>query len=250
MKLHPIILSAILSFFTATQVLADPIEIHGFGDLFSSQVKAKSGEEWFGVIKAGDSSTLVKGELKIERIIEEGESDEESRVRMHFKTVEKTFTWSDEGAPRFLVRGKSLKPGQLETRAASSSQEESRPLWLGLTHSFQPLKPWNAAIREPWLRLYATGSISESGDPQDLITTYCLHLALAEKSQKLICNPALATQPPTLVWAGDLDRDGKLDLVVDASGHEASTLLNLFISSSVKRDEIVKLVSSFQSSGC
>lgn len=47
---------------------------------------------------------------------------------------------------------------------------------------------------------------------------------------------------PALLWAGDLDRDGKIDLLMDVSGHYASMELRLFLSSRAGPGELVREV--------
>lgn len=55
---------------------------------------------------------------------------------------------------------------------------------------------------------------------------------------------------PRLVWAGDIDRDKKLDLVFDTDS-ESSYERELFLSKNVEKDEIVKKSGSFwRPSGC
>ena len=59
----------------------------------------------------------------------------------------------------------------------------------------------------------------------------------------------LVDQHCNLQWAGDLDGDGKLDLVMDLSDYYNLSELTLFLSSGAGTS-IVKKVSSFCTSGC
>jgi hypothetical protein len=47
---------------------------------------------------------------------------------------------------------------------------------------------------------------------------------------------------PALLWAGDLDRDGKVDLLMDVSGHYSSMELRLYLSSRATPGELVREV--------
>jgi hypothetical protein len=55
---------------------------------------------------------------------------------------------------------------------------------------------------------------------------------------------------PSLTWAGDLDRDGKLDLLLQLSPHYAGSELVLFLSSAASGRDPVREVARFASSGC
>jgi hypothetical protein len=55
---------------------------------------------------------------------------------------------------------------------------------------------------------------------------------------------------PTLLWAGDLDRDGKIDLLLDVSSHENVSELALFLSSDATKGEILHRTASFRATGC
>jgi hypothetical protein len=55
----------------------------------------------------------------------------------------------------------------------------------------------------------------------------------------------------SLLWVGDLDRDGKLDLYMDFYGYEKGGYgSGLFLSSEAEKGELVKQVADFSASGC
>lgn len=54
----------------------------------------------------------------------------------------------------------------------------------------------------------------------------------------------------TIVWIGDLDRDGRLDLIVDASDHYNVGELRLYLSGRARSGSLVKLVASRRTTGC
>jgi len=53
-----------------------------------------------------------------------------------------------------------------------------------------------------------------------------------------------------LRWAGDLDGDGKLDLILAADHHYNLSTTRLFLSSRAKKGELVQEVAKFSTSGC
>lgn len=54
----------------------------------------------------------------------------------------------------------------------------------------------------------------------------------------------------SLKWAGDLDGDGKPDLLLTADSHYARETLRLFLSSKAKKGELVHEVASLTGEGC
>jgi len=60
----------------------------------------------------------------------------------------------------------------------------------------------------------------------------------------------LLDQHCELVWAGDLDGDGKLDLFMNLSDHYNVTEATLFLSSRSRADKLVEPVAVFRTVGC
>lgn len=55
---------------------------------------------------------------------------------------------------------------------------------------------------------------------------------------------------PHLIWAGDLDRDGKIDLLFDEADREFYSRYTLYLSSAAKDGELVGKVAEWTTSGC
>jgi hypothetical protein len=53
-----------------------------------------------------------------------------------------------------------------------------------------------------------------------------------------------------VAFAGDLDRDGRLDLIADVSGHWNEWRVALFLSSAAEEGDLVAQVAEFRSNGC
>ncbi len=92
-------------------------------------------------------------------------------------------------------------------------------------------------------------------------TAHCeLQLRIDERSQTLASWQAQARTPgpwmlgndayPHLRWAGDLDRDGRLDLLIDVSDHYNVSAPTLFLSSQAKAGELVGEAAVLRSVGC
>lgn len=84
-----------------------------------------------------------------------------------------------------------------------------------------------------------------------LLHRYTLVLRHVDTLQTLIEFPILALDGlPTLLWAGDLDRDGRLDMIMNLTNHYNVDLYALFLSSEAKPGELVKKVAVFRTVGC
>ena len=54
----------------------------------------------------------------------------------------------------------------------------------------------------------------------------------------------------SLIWAGDIDGDGTLDLIMDLSTHYNSSNMTLFLSSKAEEGQLLKKVSCISTKGC
>jgi hypothetical protein len=78
-------------------------------------------------------------------------------------------------------------------------------------------------------------------------------LAVGDTSQVIARSGALDDVDvglPALRWAGDLDGDGKLDLLIDVSAHPAETQLELFLSSHAAPGELVGRAATLSKTNC
>ncbi len=53
-----------------------------------------------------------------------------------------------------------------------------------------------------------------------------------------------------LLWAGDIDRDGIPDLLIDTSNHYNISTIALFLSSKADKGKLYKKVAIFETIGC
>ena len=87
---------------------------------------------------------------------------------------------------------------------------------------------------------------------------YSIHLNYESNnkliSQELFLFPCYGEELTiSLIWAGDLDNDGKTDFIMQSptpSSNEIGFSSGLFLSSEADLQELVKLVAYFTSTGC
>jgi hypothetical protein len=105
-------------------------------------------------------------------------------------------------------------------------------------------------------KLYATGIKKKNGDDAEWfeVMNYKLFLTTTIKGKNY--KSLLAAQPNfddnmiTLIFAGDIDGDEILDLIIDTSRHYNVKNPTLYLSRPAKKGEIVKAVGSHKSVGC
>lgn len=82
-----------------------------------------------------------------------------------------------------------------------------------------------------------------------LIEKYTLTLASSRRTQTLVnFDVGIDGAGPGLVWAGDLDKDGQVDLYMNLARHYAQVKHGLFLSSAAKDGEIVGQVTTWGAS--
>jgi hypothetical protein len=94
-------------------------------------------------------------------------------------------------------------------------------------------------------RSYLSAVRAPDGGPVEIL------LSRGERRQKVasIANCCNDTWP-AIIWAGDLDRDGELDLLLEVSAHYAGSEQVLFLSSAAGKSGLVGKVARFTASSC
>ena len=151
---------------------------------------------------------------------------------------------------RMFVRGENLKPGSV-VAAKVRSQEPAPSALPDYTIDFA-----GQAYR---IRTTCTPS------PEPTIGQKEFHCQLllehGTRSQPLFAMTGYSPPDSTavllgdeagahLIFAGDLDRDGRLDLIFDGSHHYNVSRPTLFLSSKATADELVHQVAQYESVGC
>lgn len=208
-----------------------------FTDLFhGDEVRAKSGEPFLALV-CDDKDRCVLQPVKIDVTTEfdpvvdaEGERTGK-RVSAHGIDV------------AYLLRSSRLTPGPVTNARPSYADllpiSKPQPITLGTTkHVLQ----------------YRCGS---APDPEGFVDC-ALVLESGGVTQVLASFPAFddgggintLDAEQYVVFAGDLDHDGKLDLLANISGHFNEWHAALYLSSAAKDSELVALVAEMVATGC
>lgn len=111
--------------------------------------------------------------------------------------------------------------------------------------------------RRDYYSMFALGEITDEGfrEPGDLlILNYSLMLygRTNETKKQIIVEFDRSSYDglPSVLWSGDLDRDGKMDLLLDIRNHYNVTHYALYLSSEADDNNLVKLVAELFLRGC
>lgn len=201
--------------------------------------------EWFGIYKMGTSDDY---ELKkVQPILKPChdpifDSEEDSLSGREVTIKEKTET------PLLLLSGLALSEGKLET----SFINNPRCLYPGDYIRFN--------MNNKEYALMATGTIEFDTAGRRLIPYIKNYKVLLVESmyhqpvvQEIISIDQLYASEevqPAVFFAGDIDRDGKPDLLYDLSTHYNVSNVTLFLSSKAAMGKLVKQVASWNTTGC
>lgn len=203
-----------------------------------TELEAKSGENWLGLYESGGKVSLA--ETKVRRSPRHG----------YIGPGDELYDWlhyERKGQLLFIVKGiGELKPSNVATifLRTRTKNSETESLDVGYRRIF------NFAGREYVLRV-TTGIqrddervnvlVLESGGTSQIVTVNRYY-----KDQYTLYNSI-----GELLWVGDMDGDGKLDLYFSDFGFEKGGFgSNLYLSSPAKAGNLVERVAGFNSAGC
>ncbi len=188
------------------------------------------GNPWLGLFQTKDGHY----ELKKTKVLLTLVSDPIADDSLDKKTGKK-ISIDGMGEPIILVRGvSSLKAGRVP--ACGTTKEhiavgETLKMKLGATVS----------------QLRITGKKKD----KEISTDYKIVLECGGIKQELYKRAELGVDGrPSLLWSGDLDLDGKIDLIMNMTDHYNVRKITLFLSGKAKPGKLVEQVAFIESSGC
>jgi hypothetical protein len=219
------------------------LQILRVGGFHGSEVPLDAGPGWYGLFLVADGTELRSVRVSVESahdVVADGAQQETGRA---VKT-------DSHDSPIVLVRGvRGLARRRTPTAIASP-------------HFFFPgeRQSWNLhpERKARWYSLIAYGSVDRPPDSQPGATRiYSYRLVLAahpwheEGQQTIVDLHGLSEdRPPHVVWAGDLDGDYALDLLMEVGNHYNVTEYALFLSSAARGKALVSEVARFRAVGC
>ena len=202
------------------------------------EIKARSGERWLGLYVTKGASILIESKLRIRRVVDVVVDEKPGQM------TGKAVGVDQPGKPIFLVKdAPMLRPGKVVTIFRANSE---------YNQSLGERKQMSLKLGGQIYQLKVVAQSRQLGT--DTLTDGKLFLIAGKTQQLLRRLGAGHNDPPAayweLLWAGDLDGDGKLDLYADLTGHYNLSQRKLFLSSQAKPGQLVAEVGGFRTSGC
>lgn len=204
------------------------------GSYHSDEIPPFTDSGWYGLFKVGSTyrldSVSIRKELVFDPIVDGGSAD----------TTGIEVSADSDSQPVFMVQSR---------RKLSTGSIERAPIVKARFSIEYPL-----VLSEYWL--YMLGEVTDEGHgPGNLMVldyrlVICLESNRNEQQTLVEYRRMGFDEMPSLLWAGDLDGDGKTDLFLDLTNHYNVTHYALYLSSEAAEDEILKLVATLRSVGC
>lgn len=204
------------------------------GPYHGQEVPYEPGSDWFALVQDGKSSRLTSVNLKVDLVFDAVLDTEEGPF------TGKTVSFEPTEPALVLLKGGILRAG---TVAAASVEGQSRDLTAKkLTFNG---KSYSVGLND--------GCFKAAGVCQWSVTDGSIKQVIAEFHVSPDPEGKLAIEGDNagLIWGGDLDRDGKLDLIVDVSDHENVGAHILVLQSSMaKTGRFFENAGTFVAVGC
>lgn len=217
---------------------ADRVHLIETGQFHGDEIAARTGQRWLGLYVNGRGSVLRYSRIRVRTV-----SDDVTDYGTKKKTGKEVSVHSAPGPVFLLSRAPILKPGPVislfREKADFNRGLEKFPVELKLGRKSYLLKVIGADKSSSLCR--------DSSFPRNAR----LVLVAGKSVQTLYQLDDCGNDPSWyLLWAGDLDRDGKLDLYVNVTQHYDVSERRLFLSSTASKGKLVRNVATFVNGGC
>lgn len=218
------------------------------GQFHGAETVALDGETWLALRVDADDAALLPAVLRVS-VVEDPLVDAPGE-----RTGAAVSSTPQDDAIRMFLRGPALVAGMIDQARVEMTDGDGR-------HRFER----ELAFRDARYRLRSEctphGGAPVAGQLQFDCRIVLCETGSRHREQVLVRMDGYATGPgehawlgndaaPALLFAGDLDRDGELDLLFDTTDHYNVARPTLFLSSQAGHGELLREVARHEASGC
>ena len=223
-----------------TTVLGGYAVFTGLGVYHGSEAPAHDGETWQAVTTVESGAVLRSVRLRVEAARDEIVDSEAGpftgrRVTTPASIVDE-FGWVEDPATLFVRRDAGPLPN-----GPVPMVMDSETMYL-LESGVYPLTLDGAAY---------TLTVAADSSERGVVRRWRISLTAPDGTTQPVTHvPNRDGGHPRLLWAGDLDTDGRLDLVLDESWHYNVTVTVLYLSSEAAPGSLLRRVARHETTGC
>lgn len=200
------------------------------GQFHGNEPVARDGERWLALRVDGDDAALVMTTLAV-RAVEDPVLDAAGQRSGLLVSS------ADDGAIVMYLRGAGLRGGRIER---ARFEAHSGPLQYEIHFRGQPYRIKTQCDATPFEHVeaqahYACRIVLDDGDRAQALAAMSGYYEAGATTISLGDDAS-----PRLLFAGDIDRDGKLDLILDTTDHYNASRPTLFLSSQALPDGAVR----------
>ncbi|MDM7921673.1 MAG: VCBS repeat-containing protein [Pyrinomonadaceae bacterium] len=193
------------------------------------EVAARTGETWFGLFGNEHGSEVRRTKVIVKPA-------EDPVVDSPGEMTGKSVRVRGKDQPVFLFRNADfIKEGRVLTLSARSDRYDHNETFY-LSNGFER----TYRLGENEYRLWVTGGAN----------SLRLNLSTGDTQQLVFSVAAIGDATWDLIWVGDIDGDGKLDLLANLPTFYNFGQTRLFVSSKADPGKLVKQVALFHTTGC
>lgn len=201
-------------------------------DYHGDEVKASARQAWLGLYNGSNGKATLKPAKVSITIVHDAIVDQTPTEK-----TGKRISVAGKEKPTFIFSGiPELKAGNVIATSVTKDH-------MSIKDTFK--------IKVGATQATLTAKAKEIPKDKEFVSNYTITLESGGVRQQLYYKEKVCIEySPSLMWCGDLDGDGKVDLIIDVATDGNSSDVTLFLSSKAKNGKLVKEAAHQLSTGC